>query len=152
MPFGVGSKHINTEHNNGNVIGLAIGVLLTVIFSSILIWVVGPLGLGLEVDGFGPALIAGIAIALVGGVVTWALITLGIKISNELRRAAVNVLLGAVVLLICDRFLAGLTVNGFAGALVASLAIGVIAWLLSLIPQRINRAAAQQEQDARRGS
>ena len=143
---------MNTENNTGNIIGLAIGVLLTAIFSSILIWVVGLLGLGLEVDGFGPALVAGVAIALVGGAITWALMALGIRIRSGLLRAAINVVLGAVVLLVCSRFLAGLTVNGFAGALVASIAIGVIAWLLSLIPRRINRAAVQQEQDAGHGA
>jgi hypothetical protein len=44
-----------------------------------------------------------------------------------------------VVLVIADGFVAGLRVNGFAGALVAAVAIGIIAWLLSLIPRRINR-------------
>jgi len=143
---------VNTKNNSGNIIGLAIGVLLTAIFSSILIWVVGLLGLGLEVDGFGPALIAGIAIALVGGAVTWALMALGIRIKSGALRAVINIVLGAVVLLICGQLLPGLTVNGVAGALVASIAIGVIAWVLSLIPRRINRAAAQQEQDAGHGA
>jgi uncharacterized membrane protein YvlD (DUF360 family) len=143
---------VNTKNNSGNIIGLAIGVLLTAIFSGILIWVVGLLGLGLEVDGLGPALIAGIAIALVGGAITWVLLALGIRISSGLLRAAINIVLGAVVLLICGQLLPGLTVNGFAGALVASIAIGVIAWVLSLIPRRINRAAAQQEQDAGHGA
>jgi uncharacterized membrane protein YvlD (DUF360 family) len=141
---------VNTGNNNGNIIGLAIGVLLTALFSSILIWVVGLLGLGLEVDGFGPALVAGVAIALVGGAITWVLMALGIRISSGLLRAAINVVLGTVVLLFCGQLLPGLTVNGVAGALVASIAIGVIAWLLSLILRPINRAAAQQEQDAGR--
>ena len=103
-------------------------------------------------DGFGPALVAGIAIALVGGAITWVLMALGIRISSGLLRAVINIVLGAVVLLICGQLLPGLTVNGFAGALVASTVIGVIAWLLSLIPRRINRAAAQQEQDAGHGA
>ena len=143
---------MNTENNTGSIIGLAIGVLLTAIFSGILIWVVGLLGLGLTVDGFGPALVAGIAIALVGGAITWGLMALGIRIQSGLLRAAINTVLGAVVLLICGQLLPGLTVNGVAGALVASIAIGVIAWVLSLIPRRINRAAAQQEQDAGHGA
>ena len=143
---------MNTGSNNGNIIGLAIGVLLTALFSSILIWVVGLLGLGLAVNGFGPALVAGIAIALVGGAITWVLMALGIRISSGLLRSVINIVLGAVVLLVCGQLLPGLTVNGFAGALVASIAIGVIAWLLSLIPRRINRAAAQQEQDAGHGA
>ena len=132
---------MNTESNNVNYTGLAIAVLLTALISGILIWIVGKLGLGLEVDGFGPALVAGITIALVGGAVTWAMMALGIRIKSGLLRAAINIVLGAVVLLICGQLLPGLTVNGFAGALVASIAIGVIAWVLSLIPRRINRPA-----------
>ena len=56
---------MNTRDNTPNMTGLIIAVLLSAFFSSILIWVVGLLGLGLEVDGFGPALVAGVAIALV---------------------------------------------------------------------------------------
>lgn len=136
---------MNTRDNTPNMTGLIIAVLLSAFFSSILIWVVGLLGLGLEVDGFGPALVAGVAIALVGGAISWALMALGIKIGNGLLRAVINIVLGAVVLLICGQLLPGLTVDGFAGVLLASIAIGVIAWLLSLLPRRINRAAAEQE-------
>lgn len=136
---------MNTQDNTGNIIGLAIGVLLTAVLSSILIWVVGLFGLGLKVDGFGPALIAGVAIALVGAAISWVLLALGIKISSELLRAAVNIILGAVVLLACDRLLSGLTVNGFVGALLASTAIAVIAWLLSLVLRRMNQPAAQEQ-------
>ena len=62
---------MNTENNTGSIIGLAIGVLLTAIFSGILIWVVGLLRLRLTVHVFGPALAARIAIALVRGAITW---------------------------------------------------------------------------------
>lgn len=41
---------MNTN-NTGAILGLGVGVLLTAIFSGVLIWVVGLLGLGLEVDG-----------------------------------------------------------------------------------------------------
>ena len=131
-----------------NPIGLIIGILFSAAISSILIWVAGMLGLGLEVDGFGPALIAGIAIALVGGVITWLMSLREIKIGNEIVRFIINALMGAVVLLICARFIPGLTVDGFAGALLAAVAIGAISWLLSLPLKRINQAAAREQQDA----
>jgi len=131
-----------------NPVGLIIGILFSAAISSILIWVVGMLGLGLEVDGFGPALIAGIAIALVGGVITWLMSLREIKIGNEIVRFIINALMGAVVLLICARFIPGLTVDGFAGALLAAVAIGAISWLLSLPLKRINQAAAREQQDA----
>ena len=58
---------------------------------------------------------------------------LGITIGGGLLGAIVNLLVGAVVLLISDRFVPGMRVKGFTGALVAALAIGVIAWLISLL-------------------
>jgi putative membrane protein len=39
----------------------------------------------------------------------------------------------AVVLLIADRFVPGMKVNGFVGALVAAIAIAVVAWLIGLL-------------------
>ncbi len=128
-----------------NFTGLAIGVGFSALFSGILIWFVGMFGLGLEVDGLGTAFIAGLAIALVGGVITSLLLLRELKISNGLLRFFVNALLGAVVLLITARFLPGLTVNGFLGASVASVAIGIIAGLLSLPLKRINQNAERQQ-------
>lgn len=129
--------------------GLAIGVGISAVMSGILIWVVGLFGLGLEVDGLLPAFIAGFAIALVGGVITWLLMRFDLRVSNGFVRFVINALLGAVVLLLCAQILPGLTVNGFLGALVASVAVGIIAWLLSLPLKRINEEAARQEDSER---
>ena len=128
-----------------NIIGLIIGVVFAAVISGILIWVVGTLGLGLEVDNIGAAFIAGAAIAVVGGVITWLLSLVNIKAGGGLQGTILNILLGAVVLLISDRFIAGLTVNGFTGALVASIAIGAISWLLSMVLGRINQAATSEQ-------
>jgi uncharacterized membrane protein YvlD (DUF360 family) len=70
----------------------------------------------------------------------------GLKITNGLLRAAVNVLLGAVVLLIAGQFIADLTVDGFSGVLLASVVIGIVSWLLSLILRRVNQAAAREQE------
>lgn len=129
--------------------GLAIGVGISAVMSGILIWVVGLFGLGLEVDGLIPAFIAGFAIALIGGVITWLLMRFDLRVSNGFVRFVINALLGAVVLLLCAQILPGLTVNGFLGALVASVAVGIIAWLLSLPLKRINEEAARQEDSER---
>jgi putative membrane protein len=42
-------------------------------------------------------------------------------------------IISAVVLLVSDRFVKGLKVNGFTGALIAAVAIGAVAWLLSWV-------------------
>ena len=124
-----------------NKIGLLIGVVFSAAISGVLIWVVGKLGLGLEVDDICTAFIVGIAISVVGGLITWLLSFTTLKLGRGLLGAALNITLGAVVMLICDRFISGLTVNGLTGALLASIAIYAISWLLSLIPKRINQAA-----------
>ena len=119
--------------------------MFAALISGVLIWVVGTLGLGLEVDNLGAAFIAGAASAVVGGVITWLLSLVNIKAGGGLQGTILNILLGAVVLLISDRFIAGLTVNGFTGALVASIAIGAISWLLSMVLGRINQAATSEQ-------
>ena len=129
-----------------NMAGLIIGILISAVISGFLIWIEGWLGLGLTVSGPIPAFLAGCAIAVVGGVVTWLLSLRGLKITNGLLRAIVNVLLGAVVLLIAGQFMAGLTVDGFSGALLASVVIGIVSWLLSLILRRVNQAAAREQE------
>jgi uncharacterized membrane protein YvlD (DUF360 family) len=136
----------NVKNNKSvNPVGLLIGVLFAALISGILIWVVSLLGLGLEVDGIGTAYIAGIAIAVVGGLITWLLGLLRLKVGGGVLGAILNIPVGAVVLVICGQFLPGLTVEGVQGALLASLAIYAISWLLSLIPGSINKTVASQE-------
>ena len=143
----------NTQSSNKsdeiNIIGLVIGVLFAAIFSGVLIWVVSFLDLGITIDGIGTAFIAGFAIAIIGGVITWLLSLRSIKISSELLRFVFNALVGAAGLLISAQFLTGLTVNGFLGAMAASIAIGIMSWLLSLPLKRINQEVASQEDSER---
>jgi len=55
----------------------------------------------------------------------------------------VSLVVAAVVLLIADRFVPGMKVNGFVGALVAAIAIAVVAWLIGLLlPVDANPTAA----------
>lgn len=96
---------MRSKRQKPNLVGRFIGILLPAVFSGLLIWLVGILGLGLAVEGFGPAFIAGGAIAIVGGAITWGLMRLGVKVSIGWLRATVNVLLGAAVLFACDRLL-----------------------------------------------
>jgi uncharacterized membrane protein YvlD (DUF360 family) len=137
-------ESISQESKRMNMTALIIGILFSGAITSIMIWIIGQIGLGLKVDGLLPAFLAGFAIAVVGGVVTGPLGWRRIKIANGWLRAAINVLLGAVVLPIAGSFIAGLSVDGFAGALLASAAIAVVSWLLSLGLRRVNQAAATE--------
>ena len=113
--------------------GLLIAVTIVGLISGFVIWIVGKLKLGLEVDGFGSAFLAAIVIAIVAGIITWLLSIAGIQDGSGLIGGIVHLIVSAIVLMICDRFLSGLKVAGFVGALVASIAIGAVYWLGGLV-------------------
>jgi putative membrane protein len=111
--------------------GYILGILLALVAAAVVIMIVGRLNLGLTVDGFGPAIIAAAVIAIVGGLIYWLLGLLGITIGGGWLGAIINLIIAAVVLLTAGRMLKGLKVNGFVGALVAAIAIGVVTWLIN---------------------
>jgi len=113
------------------IIGLIIGILIGALFTGLIIWIVGKLGLGLEVSGFGPAFIAAIVIAIINGLVAWLLSVLGITIGGDLLGAIIHLVIAAIVLMVAGRFVKGLVVKGFTGALVAALAIAAVGWLIA---------------------
>ncbi|NWF81812.1 MAG: phage holin family protein [Chloroflexi bacterium] len=116
------------------LIGLLVGIAVVGLMGGLLIWVLSSLGLGLKVDGFGAAFIAAIVIALVSNVVIWLLSSLGLLPANVgFFGALINLLISAVILLIADRFVAGMKVNGFGGAIIAVIGFGVLQWLTGLI-------------------
>jgi putative membrane protein len=116
--------------------------ILAMVLALVLLWVVGAvvlmiisrLGLGLAVDGFGAAFIASAVITIVAGVINWLLRTIGISVGNtNWLGALISLVVAAVVLLISDRFVKGMKVNGFVGAIIAAISYGVIAWLLQWV-------------------
>ena len=111
-----------------------IGLIVAIVIAAIVIWIVGKIGLGMEVSGFGGAIIAAIVIGIVTWVINWLLFdVLKLTINPGLFGAIILIVVAAVVLLISGRFVSGLKVNGFLGAIVAAIAMGVVYWLLSLI-------------------
>lgn len=104
------------------------------VVAAVVIWIVGRLNLGLSVAGFGAAIIAAIVIAVVTWLVTWLLGLFGITLSDATWFGAIIALIvAALVLMFSDRFVPGMTVNGFTGALVAAIAIGVVTWLVNWV-------------------
>jgi putative membrane protein len=116
-----------------SIVAVIVGILIAALISGFVIWIVGKLGLGLEVSGFGAAFIAAIIIAVVGGLINWLLGALHITIGGGCLGGIINLIVAAIVLLISGRIVPGLKVKGFLGAMVAAIAIGVVAWLLSLL-------------------
>ena len=113
------------------IVGLIIGILIGALVSALIIWIVGKLGLGIEVDGFGPAFIAALVIAVISGLLTWLLGLVGITIGGGLLGAIVHLVIAAIVLMLAGNFVSGLRVKGFTGALIAAIAIGAVGWLLA---------------------
>ena len=105
--------------------------LIYLVVSAIVIFIVGKMNFGLSVAGFGSALMAAIVIALVGGLVAWLLGFLGISLAGGFWAALINLIVAAVVLMISDKFLPGMEVHGFMGAIVAAISIGVVGWLVT---------------------
>jgi putative membrane protein len=119
---------------------LILGIVIAALISGFVIWVVGKLGLGLEVTGFAPAFIAAIVIAVVAGLITWFLGLFGFTIGGGFLGAIISLITAAVVLMISGRIVPGLKVNGFMGAIVAAIAIGVVAWLVNWVLGLFNLA------------
>ena len=108
-----------------------VSFLVTLVAAAVVLLIVSRLNLGLSVDGFGGAVVAAIVIAVVGAIVMWLLGLLGISLGGGFLGVIVTLVVAAVILLLSARFLPGLKVNGFTGAIVAAIGIAVVAWLLS---------------------
>jgi putative membrane protein len=117
-----------------DILGVLVSIVFGVIISALVIWIVSKLNLGLSVAGFGPAIIAAIVIAVVGGTLNWLIgLLAGNFAFSGLIGAIVWVIETAIVLLISGRILPGLKVKGFTGALIAAIAIGAFSWLINVL-------------------
>ena len=117
--------------------GVIWSAIVAVVVAAVVLLIVSRLNLGLSVSGFGAAAIAAIVIAIVGAVVIWLLGVLNITIGGGWFGALVFLVVAAVVLMISDKFVPGMSVKGFTGAIVAAIAIAVVyyilVWLLGAI-------------------
>jgi putative membrane protein len=111
-------------------------VLIVIVIASIVTglvtWTVSSLNLGLRVRGFGAAYIAAIVITIIGTVIRFVLAAIGVPELGGIIGFVERLVVAAVVLMIADKLLPGLTVHGFKGAIVAALAISVMNWVLGL--------------------
>jgi putative membrane protein len=110
-----------------------LSIVIVWLLSALVIYIVGRLNMGMTVSSFGSALIAAAAIALVSGLLSWLFGLLGITIGGGLIGGIISLVVAAVVLLVSDKFVGGMKVNGFVGAIIAALAIGVVGWLANWI-------------------
>ncbi len=108
-----------------------LSIIISIVVYALVIYIVSRLNLGLTVDGFTGALIAGAVIAIVAWLVWWLLGAINLAPSGAgWLSALVTLVISAVILLIADRFVPGMKVSGFVGALIAAVAIAIVAWLI----------------------
>jgi putative membrane protein len=115
------------------IVGAVVGLLLGALLSGLAIWVVGKLGLGLDVSGFGPAFLTALVIAVISGALTWLLNALGVTIGSGIVGAIIHLIIAAIVLMVGSSIVPGVRVRGFGGALIAAAAIAVVIWLVALV-------------------
>lgn len=108
-------------------IGLVIGILIAAVISGFIIWLVGKLDLGLKVDSFGWAMLAGLIIGILNGLVGAI-----IGETSGIIGALISLVISAAVILLAGKMLKGMQVEGFTGALLAAVAIAVISFLLGM--------------------
>jgi uncharacterized membrane protein YvlD (DUF360 family) len=116
----------------GSLVGAVIGIVMATIVSGLIIWLVGKLGLGIEVSGFAPAFIAAFFIALMWAFAAWLWNLIGYTPAGGLSGAITHLILTSGFLYSIRNSVSGLTVKGWSGAIIAATAIAVITWLLAL--------------------
>lgn len=112
------------------IVGLIIGILIGALFSGLIIWVVGRLGWGIEVDGFGPAFLTAIVIAVFTSLANWFWGIIGYTPEGGWLGAVTHLILAAGFLVAAGSLIKGLRVKGFSGALIAAVAIAAVGWLV----------------------
>ena len=106
--------------------------LVWLVVSALVIWIVGKMGLGMKVRGFGAAIMAALVISVVAAIVYWVLglfPNLGTS-GYGLISAIISLLITAFILKFSARFLPGMEVEGWSGAIIAAIAIAVVSWLV----------------------
>ncbi len=103
------------------IIGLVIGIAIAAVISGTMIWLLSKLNLGLKVDNFGWAILAGVVIGVLTNLPTHFLPESGIAV-----KAVIGFVVAAVAIYVSGQFLKGLTVKGFGGALLAAAVIVLI--------------------------
>jgi uncharacterized membrane protein YvlD (DUF360 family) len=116
----------------GQLSNVLVGITIASVVGGAVIKIVSSLNLGLWVRGFVTAFIAAIVINVVAIAIGFVLTAIGVPNPGGIVGFVERLIVAVVLLMIADKLLAGLTVHGFKGAIIAALAISVISWLLSL--------------------
>ena len=110
------------------IVGLIIGTLVAAVLSGVIIWLVGKLNVGLSVNSFGWAMLAGLFIGAITNFLNQLLPGM-----NEILTVAIHLVIAAAVILLAGKLFSGVTVDGFKGALIAAVAIALVGLVLAYV-------------------
>jgi putative membrane protein len=117
-----------------HMLGAILTFIIALLATALVLWIVSRFNLGISVESFTSAIIAGLVIGIIAGIVSWLLGLLGISLGQGgLLSWIVSIIVAALVLMFGASFLPGLKVNGFGGAIIAAIAIGVVGWLVQWV-------------------
>ena len=116
----------------GTMLGSIIGILIATILYGIVIYVVGKLKLGIEVNNFGTAFVAAFLIALITVMLEYFHI-ISADAGGGWGLHLLRLIVSALVIMLVGSMLKGMVTKGFLGAIVAALAITAVGWLLGMV-------------------
>ena len=135
------------------MLGAILTFIIALLATALVLWIVSRFNLGISVDSFTSAIIAGLVIGLIVAVVNWLFGLLGINLGSMggLLGWIINIVIAALILMFGASFLPGLKTNGFVGAIIAAIAIGVVGWLINWVLgsvwHRRQRRSSRHESD-----
>ena len=110
------------------IVGLIIGILIGAVLSGAIIWLVSKLNIGLTVNSFGWAMLAGLFVGTLTNLFNHLLPGM-----NEVITMVIHLVISAGVILLAGKLFSGVNVNGLKGALIAAVAIAVVGFVLALL-------------------
>lgn len=116
----------------GPFIGAVVGFVIALIVSAPVFWLVGKLGLGINVSGFRPAFIMAFFVALIWVFTSLVWNLIGYQPAGGLFGAITHMILNAAFIYALRNSVSGLEVKGWSGAIIAAVAIAVVTWLINL--------------------
>jgi putative membrane protein len=106
------------------------GIIISILVSALILIVISKFLPGFQVDGFGPAIIASIVIAIVNGTLGFILRILTFPI-NFLTLGLFSFVVTALMILLASKIVPGFRISGFWPALYGALLIALAKALLS---------------------
>ena len=110
------------------IVGLVIGILISAVISGFIIWLVSKFNIGLSVDNFGWAMLAGLFIGFFTN-----LIMHFVPGQGGIVTAVVQLLVAAAVIVLAGKVFSGVKVDGYSGALVAAVIMALISFGLAML-------------------